>query len=189
MNIWSLPQSLRLGDRQVGIHADYRDILEILTYLNDPQYPQPLAWAIAIGLFYREPVETALWPQAAGALAAFISAGQNDRPGPVLMDWEQDAPAIISDVNAVAGREIRQAGFIHWWTFLAWFHGIGPGQLSTLVGIRDKLHRGKPLDGWEKEFYARNRDSVDLKKRLSPSQEAEKQRLENLLEGGTNEKQ
>ena len=143
MNIWSLPQSLKLGDRQVEIHGDYRDALEILSYLNDPAYPEPLAWAIAIGLFYKEPVEPALWPQAAEALAAFITAGQKHRPGPILMDWEQDAVAIISDVNAVAGREIRQAGFIHWWTFLSWFHAIGPGQLSTLVGIRDKLHRGR----------------------------------------------
>ena len=189
MKLWSLPQSLEVGGRQVPIHGDYRDILEILSYLNDPRYPQPLAWAIAIGLFYKEPIEKALWPQAAEALAAFLTAGQKASPGPVLLDWEQDAMPIISDINGIAGREIRQEKFIHWWTFLSWFHAIGPGQLSTLVGIRDKLRRGKPLDGWEKAFYAQNREAVELKKRLSPSQLAEKQRLEAMLEGGNNGKQ
>lgn len=188
MKLWSLPQSLEVGGRQVLIHGDYRDILEILSYLNDPRYPQPLAWAIAIGLFYGEPIDRALWPEAAEALAEFLTAGQKYSPGPVLMDWEQDALPIISDINGVAGREIRQEKFIHWWTFLSWFHAIGPGQLSTLIGIRDKLRRGKPLDGWEKEFYAQNREAVELKKRLSPSQQAEKKRLEAMLEGGENGK-
>ena len=186
MTPWLLPEQVELADRKVGIYADYRDILEILTYLGDPGLPKPLAWAIAIGLFYREPVEPRLYPQAAEALAEFICAGQNHSPGPALIDWQQDAMLILSDVNAVAGQEIRAAKFIHWWTFLSWFHGIGPGQLSTVVAIRDKLRRGKALEGWEKEFYGRNRETVDLKPKLTPSQLAEKQRLEAMLEGGGN---
>ena len=52
---------------------------------------------------------------------------------------------------------------------------------SGLVSIRDKLARGKKLEGWEKEFYQRNRDKVNLRKKYSASELAEQERLQILL--------
>ena len=92
-----------------------------------------------------------------------------------------DAQLIIADVNKVAGQEIRAVPYLHWWTFLSWFHAISQGQLSTLVAIRDKLSRGQPLERWEKEFYAQNKKKVDLQPRLSQREREEKQRLQALL--------
>ena len=116
-------------------------------------------------------------------LAAFISCGEknNARPGPVLMDWEQDARAIIADVNRVAGLEVRALPYLHWWTFLSFFQAIGEGQLSTLVSIRDKLRKGKKLENWEKEFYRENKQRVDIPKRYSAEELAEQERLKKLL--------
>ena len=70
---------------------------------------------------------------------------------------------------------------MHWWTFLSWFHGIGEGQVSALVSIRDKLRRGKKLEGWEKEFYKQNREKIRLKQKYSPQEQAQRQELERLL--------
>ena len=88
---------------------------------------------------------------------------------------------IVADVNKVAGCEIRALPFVHWWTFLAWFGGIGEGQLATVVGIRQKLKRGKKLEPWEREYYQQHKADVDLKPRYTAEELAEQERLKKLL--------
>ncbi len=179
MNPWSLPRQADIGGRQLRFHADYRDILELLSYLTDDTRPEFLRWHIALALFYCDPVPPGLRQEAMAYLASFLTAGVKGRPGPRLLDWQQDAPLIISDVNRVAGTEIRALPFVHWWTFLSWFHGIGEGRLSTVVALRDKLRRGRKLEPWERQFYRENRSLIDL---TSPSAEAQKAHLEALLQ-------
>lgn len=183
MNPWELPETTEIGGTVYELHTDYRDILEIIGYLNDPDRPEYLRWQIAIALFYEGQIPAEHQRSAMEYLAAFISCGEknNARPGPVLMDWEQDARAIIADVNRVAGLEVRALPYLHWWTFLSFFQAIGEGQLSTLVSIRDKLRKGKKLENWEKEFYRENKQRVDLPKRYSAEELAEQERLKKLL--------
>ena len=88
---------------------------------------------------------------------------------------------IVADVNKVVGTEIRALPFLHWWTFVSYFNAIGEGQLSTLVSIREKLRKGKKLEKWEQEYYRKNKDKVDLKKRYSAEELAEQERLKKLL--------
>ena len=88
---------------------------------------------------------------------------------------------IVADVNKVAGTEIRALPFLHWWTFVSYFNAIGEGQLSTLVSIREKLRKGKKLEKREQEYYRKNKDKVDLKKRYSAEELAEQERLKKLL--------
>ena len=98
-----------------------------------------------------------------------------------MLDWQQDAGVIIAEVNKVAGQEIRALPYIHWWTFLSWFHGIGEGQLSTVVSIRQKRAEGKKLSDWEADFCRRNKALVELPVRLSREEKEEKERLMGLL--------
>ena len=182
LNLWQLPESTALGGETYTLHTDFRDILEIFSYLNDPDLPEFIRWEVALALFYDRPVPEAYREEAANFLSFFLTGGQTEeRPGPRLLDWEQDAPAIIADVNKVAGQEIRAMPHVHWWTFLSWFHAIGEGQLSSLVTIRDKLARGKKLEGWEKAFYRENKKRVDLPKKYSARELAEQERLMKLL--------
>jgi hypothetical protein len=90
---------------------------------------------------------------------------------------------IVADINKVAGQEIRAMPYVHWWTFLSWFHGIGQGQLSTVVSIRQKRLEGKPLSDWEADYYRRNRDVVDFREKLSREEQEEKKRLMDMLRG------
>ena len=99
-----------------------------------------------------------------------------------LLDWQQDAPMIMAEVNRVCHQEVRSLPFVHWWTFLSWFHSMPPGQLSTVVSIRDKLSRGKKLEDWEKDFYRQNKARIEIKPRLSRQEEAERQRLKQMLQ-------
>ena len=180
---WVLPLRAEFAGCGYDLNADFRDVLEILQYLQDPSLPEFIRWQVALGLFYRQEVDPRHSRQAMEYLAWFLTGGcqEENRPGPKLLDWQQDAGAIISDINRISGQEIRALPFLHWWTFLSWFHGIGEGQVSALVSIRDKLRRGKKLEGWEKEFYSANRDRIRLRPAYTPQQLQEKQELEKLL--------
>ena len=182
MNAWSLPQSALIGDVEYPINSDFRDILEIIRYLNDETKTVYLRWKIALALFFDGEIPDKYEEEAAQYLSDFISCGKKDEKiGPKLIDWEQDALLIVTDINKVAGKEIRAEKYLHWWTFLGWFHSIGEGNLSTLVSIRDKLRRGKKLESHEQEYYRRNKSRVNLRKKYSASELAEQERLQKLL--------
>lgn len=183
LTAWGLPVQTKIRGRMYDLHADFRDVLEVIGWLQNQELPEFIRWQVALGLFYKQDVASEHSREAMAYLGWFLTGGnpEGDKPGPKLLDWEQDAAAIISDVNKTAGQEIRALPFLHWWTFLSWFHGIGEGQVSALVSIRDKLQRGKKLEGWEKEFYRQNRDRIQLKKKYSPQELLQRQRLEQLL--------
>ena len=182
MELYRLPEKAQLGGCEYGLHTDFRVILQILQCLEDEELPEILRWQVALGLFYDSPIPRSHRQEAMEFLAEFLRCGQPEgKPGAKLLDWQQDADAIISGVNAAAGREIRAMEKVHWWTFLSWFHAMPPGQLSTVVSIRDKLRRGKQLESWEKEFYRENKQRVDLKPVETDSVRAEKERLNRLL--------
>ena len=151
-DVFCLPVKTRLGQREYDLHTDWRDILEIFTYLEDPDLPEFLRWQIAVALFYEQEVPPQELEAAMRYLARFIAGGREEKTSPQkkLLDWQQDGPVIVAEVNRAASQEIRALPYMHWWTFLGWFHTIGQGQLSTLVAIRDKLSRGKKLEPWEK---------------------------------------
>lgn len=182
MTPWALPETAVIGGKVYELHTDYRDVLEIMKYLNDPDQPEFMRWYIAIALFYEGEIPQEHYQEAMEYLSAFISCGEiENKPGPKLLDWEQDALAIVADVNKVAGTEVRALKYLHWWTFMSYFQAIGEGQLSTLVSIRDRLRRGKKLEEWEKNYYRENKHRVDLKKRYSAEEIAEQERLKRLL--------
>lgn len=183
LSAYQLPVKAAIDGKEYDLQADFRDVLEIIAYLQDPALPEFIRWQVALSLFYRQEMDPQYSREAMEYLSWFLTGGnpESDKPGPKLLDWQQDAPAIISDVNRLAGQEIRALPFLHWWTFLSWFHGIGEGQVSALVSIRDKLSRGKKLEGWEKEFYRQNRDRIRLKEKYSPQELQQRQRLQALL--------
>lgn len=183
MTGWELPSSAVFGGKEYRIHSDFRDILEIFSYFANPDMPDYLKWQIALALFYEEEIPSDYQAEAMEYLSRFLSCGrpEQEKPGPVLLDWEQDSDLIASDVNKAAGLEIRALPFLHWWTFLSWFHAIGEGQLSTVVSIRSKLAKGKKLEDWEKEFYREHKDRVDLKPRYSRQELQQRRQLEELL--------
>ena len=182
MNPWNLPETAEIGGTVYKLHTDYRDILEIIKYLNDPDRPEYLRWQIAIALFYEGDIPPEHQLEAMEYLASFIACGETDtKPGPVLLDWEQDVLTIVADVNKVAGTEIRSLPHLHWWTFLSYFRAIDEGQLSTLITVRSKLRHGKKLEKWEQEYYRVNKKQVDMKKKYSAEELAEQERIKKLL--------
>ena len=180
---WSLPESLTVGDTDIPIRADYRDVLKALGAFQE-ELPRYFQWCKAMRLFYREPIPAGLRPAAAQAMADFLDCGAQEQPSRRLICWDHDGQLIAGEINRVAGREVRSLPFVHWWTFLGWFHAIGDGPLAQVVAIREKLATGKKLDDVQQAFYMKNRALVRLPD--PPEVQKEKQQLEMLLKGGTN---
>lgn len=78
------------------------------------------------------------------------------------MDWEHDESIVIPAINRVAGREVRTAQYIHWWTFIGLYMEIGECVFSEVVYIRQKLAKHERLEKYEKVFYRANKDIIDL---------------------------
>lgn len=187
---WGLPMQAELGGVRYAIRSDYRDVLELLRWLNgqtDPALDQSERWYVAMRLFYPEfaALPQPLWPDATQFLTEFLAAGRREqpRPGHALMDWQQDAPLIAAGISKAAGQDVRTLPYLHWWSFLAWFDAIGEGSFATVVAIRDKLRRGKRLENWELDYYRTHRAVVELRGVESAEEQAEKRRLLELLGG------
>lgn len=169
--IYSLPESVEIDGTEYAINSDFRCILDIMEVLSDEELTDQERGYLALGFFYpdfssmpkehmKTAIEKVMW---------FIGGGKADNPGkkqPVrLMDWEQDFPLIIGPVNKVIGHEIRSDDHCHWWTFLSAYMDLGECLFSHVIGIRQKLASGKRLDKADREWYAKNKDLVDLKKK------------------------
>ena len=175
-----------MGGRDYPIHADYRDILDIIARLNDREEDERTRVYVALALFYDEfeQMSGEAYREATEQMLRFINGGEEEadsRPRPKTIDWEQDRQLIVADINRVAGCEVRSLPFCHWWTFLSWFNGIGEGQLATVVSIREKRRKGKKLSDWEKEFYQEHRRQVDFAKPYTAGERGEQERLKELL--------
>lgn len=185
MNRWELPQKLDVNGHQYAINADFRDVLEVIDWLNNQNEEEQVRLYVAYQLFFDDwdSIPQCDQVEAVRQMMIFIAGGVEDTgpSGPRLIDWEQDQGMIVADVNKVAGCEIRALPFVHWWTFLAWFSGIGEGQLATVVSIREKRRKGKKLDDWEREYYLQHKAEVDLKPRYTAEEKAEMERLRRLL--------
>lgn len=104
----------------------------------------------------------------------FFNCGQKHTSGETnykTIDWEQDSQLISSAVNKVAGKEIRAEQYLHWWTFMGYFNAVGESALSTVVGIRDKIVKGKKLEKYEQQFRHDNPQYFDWDRRTLKQKE------------------
>lgn len=186
--IWDLPEKIEIDGKEYTVNADYRDILDIIEQLDSREDSQEIRLYCAMAMFYEDffEIPSESYQEAAELMIWFINCGETEESGQSAaqkqIDWQQDGLLIAADINKVAGEDVRRCEFLHWWTFMAYFMAIGEGQLSTVVAIREKLRKGKPLDDWEKDYYKKNKSRVDLKKRYTAEEIAEREKINALLD-------
>lgn len=187
MSAWELPTSLEIGGVGYSIRTDFRAILDILKYFNDPDYEVDEQWEICLIIMYEDydkiPLEHK--QEAAEKARDFIDMGIKDdgKKRPSVMDWEQDAPIIIPAINRVLGSEVRACPNMHWWTFLSAYMEIRESLFSEVLNIRQKKANKKKLEKWEQDFYRENKDIIDLKKKYSAEEMEEQEKVKALLDG------
>lgn len=193
--IGSLPETLKVGDADYPIRSDYRNVLMMFEAFNDPELETADKWMVAIYLLFADfscadDVEEAAVngfdvAEAVKQIIWFISAGKEDREDKNELptyDWVQDEQMIFSAVNNVAKKETREMEYLHWWTFLGYFNEVGEGTFSYIVGIRNKLNKGKKLEKHEREFLNSNKNLVLLKKKLSKEEQEQEEEYKSLLD-------
>lgn len=191
--IGALPEHLIVGDTDYPIRSDYRNVLQVFEAFNDPELEMEEKWIVTIFLLFEdfscaddvlEAIESGfLIEEAMKQINWFISAGK--APGKEMelpvYDWAQDEQMIFSAVNKVAGKETRELEYLHWWTFLGYFNEVGEGTFSFIVGIRNKLNKGKKLEKHEKEFLSHNKELVKLEKPKSKEEQEQEDAYNALL--------
>ena len=185
--VGNLPRYVTVAGEPHEVRTDYRDILNIISAINDPELEDyEKAYALLV-IFYpdlpdipEEDLEAAY-----KAAVEFIEYGadhtSDKRPSKKLVDWEQDERIMIPAINKVAGMEIRTAEYLHWWTFLGYYMEITEGVYSQVLALRSKKARNKKLEKWEREFWANNRDICAIKPRLSQEEMEARDRLNAML--------
>lgn len=168
--IGRLPMAVEVDGLEHKIRTDYRDILRIFEAFNDNGLSDKEKWTVALVIFYEDIPQNV--DEAIKQFTWFLNRGADEgkKTSKPLYDWEQDEQMIFQAVNKVAGKEVRELTYMHWWTFLGLFSEIGESMFSSVVNIRNKKNKGKSLEKHEREFYRDNKDIVDLKKRYSNEQ-------------------
>lgn len=186
MGSWSLPQAAEIGGKMYSIHTDFRDVLEIIKKIQSSE-PWFVKQKVLVALFYADykQMPAADYPEAIRYLYDFISCGEPDdgKKQPKLIDWEQDYNMISAEINKAAHCEARSLPHLHWFTFVGYFYGIGDGQLSTIVSVRQKRQKGKKLEKWEQEFYREHKARIDFKNKYTTEEQAEMDKLNKMLGG------
>lgn len=167
--MYELPITVKIGDVEYPIRndGDYRMVLDCFVALQDPELESELERVLAsLIIFYDdiESIEDALQLTdeevrlRSDAMFDFFNCGQPEQGSSSykVMDWKQDEQLVISAINQVAGKEVRAEPYIHWWTFMGYYMGIGEGAFATVVSIRYKVLKGKKLEKHEKEFKRDN---------------------------------
>ena len=186
MSPWELPAALEIGGKSYAIRTDFRDVLHLLDVFADPEYETDEKAAVCLRVMYPagETIPPERRQEAVDAAVEFIDGGvpmDGKRKGPRLVDWQQDGPVIIPAVNRVLGYEVRSAEQLHWWTFLGAYMELGECLFSTVLGLRQKQARGKKLEKYEQEFLKENRALVQLRKRRTAEDEAQRAELRELF--------
>lgn len=191
--IGALPEVLTVGGVEYPIRTDYRNVLQVFEAFQDPDLTREEKWIVAIYLLFEDfscandVLEAAQdgfdLGEAMEQISWFISAGQPEKEVLELptYNWTQDEQMIFSAINKVAGRETRELEYLHWWTFLGYFNEVGEGTFSFIVGIRNKLNKGKKLEKHEKEFLSHNKEIVLMKKPLTKEEQKQEDAYQDLL--------
>lgn len=175
--MFSLQTEITINNQVFHIRnkGDYRVVLDCFNALNDDEMSEDYRVLASLFIFYEElndfsDIEkyTDILENLYKEMTKFFNCGDDKSPGRTtntpLIDWEQDSQIICSAINNVAKTEIRALEHLHWWTFMGYYLSVGESVLSTVVSIRDKVHKGKKLDKWEQDFKASNPDYFTWRK-------------------------
>lgn len=181
--IYDLPTAVEIGGVSYAIRSDYRAILDIFCALGDPGLTPEDKTVITVEIFYVDVPPLDAWKEALEKCFWFLDGGKERDKSPArpkLMDWEQDFQYICSAINSRNGMEVRAVPYMHWWTFVGYYMGIGDSAFAEIVAIRKKLRKHKKLEKYEEEFYRENPDAVNIRTRYTEEEDA---LLKKLLKG------
>lgn len=192
--IGRLPTSLEVGGTEFEIRSNAWDILNIIQAYNDPEMTENDIRMVVLIVLYPdyEDIPNKYIDEALEKASKFIDCDNgflNDKKKhnrllmPATLNWEQDEVLIFNAINKVAGREVRNDEYVHWWTLYGWLMEIPPDSvLATVMRLRYKKATHQNLDKQERQFWKQNYDLCELKKRRSKAEQEKIDRLKKMLD-------
>lgn len=168
--MYELPKSITIKDKEYPIRndGDYRMVLDCFSALQDTELSEQERIIVSLAIFYNDVLSLDTLDnvfnddnieEAVQGMYNFFMCNDAHNTSSVsykLIDWEQDEQMIVSAINKVAGTEIREVSYMHWFTFMGYYGSVGRSTLSTVVEIRSKIKKGKKLEKFEQEFRRDN---------------------------------
>jgi len=183
--MYEIPISIQSSDGKeykIRNRGDYRTILDCFDALDDAELESSERLMASLLIFYEDfnciedLYKVDNLQELVTGMYNFFNCNQKSSGSESkykLIDWEQDSQLICSAINKVAGFEIRSANYIHWWTFMGYYTAIGESPINTIIGIRDKIMRGKKLEKYENEYRRNNPQFFTWNNKTVDQQEAE----------------
>ena len=192
--MFELPTTIELGGKEFPIrnNGDYRMVLDCFVALQDTELDEQSRTFTCLIIFYNDINsigDLSKLPDIKEAITKmydFFNCGKPEvgrKLNYSILDWEKDEQLIASAVNNVAQTEVRALPYLHWWTFMGYYSAIGESPLSTILGIREKIVKGKPLEKYEKEYRQNNPGYFDRDYR-SAEQKGLEEEIKNLWNKG-----
>lgn len=166
--IGALPKALTVNGKIYSIYSDYRVALLIFSMCNDDTLNDKAKTYGCIQLLYKhhDQIPNSDLYEAAEQAKWFLDGGdmpKSKRQPKPLINWDQDEGIIFPALNKVAGKEIREIDYMHWWTVLGLFNEIGEGLYSNVINIRYKLHTIKNLVKENRTFTGTTKNLLILR--------------------------
>ena len=166
--MYELPTTIQIDDKEFTVRnqGDYRTVIDCFNLLEDRELTKQERVLACMMWFYGFDDITELdvfgdkLLEAYRLMVRFFNCGKDEEDVQSttykLIDWDKDSLLICSAINSVAKMEIRAEKYIHWWTFMGYYMGVGECALSTIVGIRSKRAKGETLEKYERKFINEN---------------------------------
>ena len=167
--MYELPTTVEINEQSYAIRdkGDFRMVLGCFQVLNDIELSENERLLACLIIFYEDfnevenvlSLDEEITKRLIDSAFLFMNCGQEHSAGETkykTIDWKTDEQLISSAVNNVAGKEVRAEQYLHWWTFMGYFNAVGESALSTVVGIRSKIAKGKKLEKYEQQFRQDN---------------------------------
>lgn len=171
--MYELPTSIDIQGTPYEIRdkGDFRMVFFCFETLNDLELTAQERMLTCLSVFYEdfEDVDKLLEfeyiEEATEKMIDFFNMGQkqvSNTQSANLIDWKTDEALVCSAINTAVGKDIRLEDYVHWWTFLSYYMGIGDCPLTHIVSIRYKMLKGKPLEKNEQQFRMDNPQYFDF---------------------------
>lgn len=161
-----LPTALSVNGGKRHIRSDFRVALNLFEAFKDESLSDLERAYLTVRTIYTDEIADQDFEEAVRRAYWFLNGGDipKSKPSPVpLIDWEHDESIIFPAVNKAAGKEVREAPYMHWWSFLGYMSEVGEGLYSAVINIRSKMANGKKLEKYEQEFLNKNKDLIVLR--------------------------
>lgn len=178
--MWDLPLSVKIDGKEYNIRnkCDYRVVLDVIAVIKATELTSEEKAKCALFIFYEDLSGCEDIEKAIKEMFKIINLGEDKEPNeniskPPIMDWEHDFSQLAPPISRVLGYSVRNPEkYTHWYDFVGAYNEIGECTFATIVSIRNKKMKGKPLDSWEREFYIENKKIIDLPQNLTEEERA-----------------